>query len=101
MPFNTSRWPRERVDALGDRRVFIFEWGVHHGDGNNEIFRASDAVLFASIPQARISRRDTVHDMGARAGEGFSINLAVPRAPARERGFTWSTSRARRPRSAG
>jgi histone deacetylase-like protein len=40
--------------ALGARRIFNFARDIHHGDGINDIFRASDAVLFASIHQARI-----------------------------------------------
>ena len=40
---------RHALDSLGARRVFIFDWDVHHGDGTNDIFRATDAVLFASI----------------------------------------------------
>ena len=43
---------RYALDSLGARRVFIFDWDVHHGDGTNDIFRATNAVLFASIHQA-------------------------------------------------
>ena len=43
---------RHALDSLGARRVFIFDWDVHHGDGTNDIFRATDAVLFASIHQS-------------------------------------------------
>ena len=67
------------LDALGARRVFIFDWDVHHGDGTNDIFRASDAVLFASIHQSGIfPGTGPLHDAGSRAGEGCSINLPVP-----------------------
>jgi acetoin utilization deacetylase AcuC-like enzyme len=76
---NVAVAARHALDALGARRVFIFDWDVHHGDGTNDIFRASDAVLFASIHQARIfPGTGPLHDMGAHAGEGFSINLPVP-----------------------
>ena len=70
---------RHALDALGARRVFILDWDVHHGDGTNDIFRASDAVLFASIHQSRIfPGTGPLQDAGSRAGEGFSINLPVP-----------------------
>jgi acetoin utilization deacetylase AcuC-like enzyme len=36
--------------------VFIFDWDVHHGDGTNDIFRTTNAVLFASIHQPVPSR---------------------------------------------
>ena len=75
---NVAVAAQHALDALGARRVFIFDWDVHHGDGTNDIFRATDAVLFASIHQARIfPGTGPVHDTGARAGEGFSINLPV------------------------
>jgi acetoin utilization deacetylase AcuC-like enzyme len=70
---------RHALDSLGARRVFILDWDVHHGDGTNDIFRASDAVLFASIHQANLfPGTGPLRDVGTRAGEGFTINLPVP-----------------------
>ena len=67
------------LDALGARRVFILDWDVHHGDGTNDLFRSSDAVLFASIHQSGLyPGTGPLHDVGSRGGEGFSINLPVP-----------------------
>jgi acetoin utilization deacetylase AcuC-like enzyme len=43
---------RHALDSLGARRVFIFDWDVHHGDGTNDIFRGTKDVLFASIHQS-------------------------------------------------
>src|SRR6202035_2007203 len=40
------------LDSLDARRVFIFDWDVHHGDGTNDIFRTADDVLFASIHES-------------------------------------------------
>jgi acetoin utilization deacetylase AcuC-like enzyme len=71
---------RHALDSLGVERVFILDWDVHHGDGTHDIFRASDAVLFVSVHQGGIfPGTGPLHDMGARAGEGFSINLPVPK----------------------
>jgi acetoin utilization deacetylase AcuC-like enzyme len=76
---NVAVAAQHALDALGARRVFIFDWDVHHGDGTNDIFRTSDAVLFASIHQTRIyPGTGPLHDVGSRSGEGFSINLPVP-----------------------
>jgi acetoin utilization deacetylase AcuC-like enzyme len=76
---NVAVAAQHALDALGARRVFIFDFDVHHGDGTNDIFRASDAVLFASIHQAdTYPGTGTLYDVGSRAGEGFSINLPVP-----------------------
>src|SRR5947209_1580513 len=35
----------------GLERVMILDWDVHHGNGTNDIFHASDRVLFVSIHQ--------------------------------------------------
>jgi acetoin utilization deacetylase AcuC-like enzyme len=76
---NVAVAAQHALDALGARRIFIFDWDVHHGDGTNDIFRTSDSVLFASIHQAGVfPGTGPLHDVGSRAGEGFSINLPVP-----------------------
>jgi len=76
---NVAVAARHALDAHGLRRVFILDWDVHHGDGTHDIFRATDAVLFASIHQAGIfPGTGPLHDVGARAGLGFAINLPVP-----------------------
>ena len=76
---NVAIAARHALDALGARRVMIVNWDVHHGNGTNEIFRRSDAVLYASIHEAGIfPGTGPLLDVGAGAGEGFSINLPVP-----------------------
>jgi acetoin utilization deacetylase AcuC-like enzyme len=77
---NVAVAARHALDSLEVRRVFIFDWDVHHGDGTHDVFRATDAVLFASIHQSRLfPGTGPVHDVGVRAGEGYSINLPVPK----------------------
>jgi acetoin utilization deacetylase AcuC-like enzyme len=76
---NVAVAARHALNALGAHRVFIFDWDVHHGDGTNDIFRTSDAVLFASIHQSgTFPGTGPLHDVGSGAGQGFSINLPVP-----------------------
>jgi acetoin utilization deacetylase AcuC-like enzyme len=71
---------RHALDSLDARRVFIFDWDVHHGDGTNDIFRSTDAVLFASIHESgAFPGTGPLHDAGSHAGEGYSINLPVPK----------------------
>ncbi|MGI8572061.1 MAG: histone deacetylase family protein [Solirubrobacteraceae bacterium] len=71
---------RHALDLLDARRVFIFDWDVHHGDGTNDIFRATNEVLYASIHQSGVfPGTGPLHDAGARTGEGYSINLPVPK----------------------
>ncbi|MDQ4071695.1 MAG: histone deacetylase [Actinomycetota bacterium] len=70
---------RHALDALGARRVLILDWDVHHGNGTNDIFHASDEVLFASIHQSPLyPGTGPLEDSGSGAGEGFTINLPVP-----------------------
>jgi len=69
---------RHALDSLDARRVFIFDWDVHHGDGTNDIFRDTDAVLYASIHQSgSFPGTGSIADAGTRAGDGYSINLPV------------------------
>jgi acetoin utilization deacetylase AcuC-like enzyme len=80
---------RHALDALGARRVFIIDWDVHHGDGTNDIFRATDAVLFASIHQSGLfPGTGRVTDAGAQAGKGYSINLPVQKGSSEDAWFS-------------
>ena len=45
---NVAVAARHALDSLGARRVFIFDWDIHHGDGINDIFRAS-AVSYTHL----------------------------------------------------
>jgi acetoin utilization deacetylase AcuC-like enzyme len=67
------------VDGLGARRVLIFDWDVHHGNGTAEVFRRRADVLFVSIHQSGIyPGTGSLSDVGSGAGEGCTINLPVP-----------------------
>jgi len=67
------------IAKLGLRRVFIFDWDVHHGNGTAEIFRGRADVLFASIHQMPLyPGTGPLEDAGSGVGEGYTINLPVP-----------------------
>ena len=67
------------LDALGLSRVMVFDWDVHHGNGTNDIFHASDQVLFASIHESPLyPGSGPASDVGSGAGEGYTVNLPVP-----------------------
>ena len=60
-------------------RVLVFDWDVHHGNGTNDIFHASDEVLFVSIHQSPLyPGTGPLSDVGSGAGEGHSLNFPVP-----------------------
>ncbi len=72
------------------KRVCIIDIDGHHGDGTEQIFYASDQVLFFSIHQEFVypyfaggyhsgnTFDSTVYRHGEGAGEGFTWNLPVP-----------------------
>jgi acetoin utilization deacetylase AcuC-like enzyme len=64
---------------LGLRRVFVFDWDVHHGNGTVELFRRRSDVLVAGIHQQGIyPGTGSLTDAGSGEGEGYTINLPVP-----------------------
>jgi acetoin utilization deacetylase AcuC-like enzyme len=70
---------RHALDSLELDRVLVFDWDVHHGNGTNDIFHASDEVLFASIHQSPLyPGTGPLNDVGSDLGEGHSLNLPVP-----------------------
>ena len=57
----------------------IFDWDVHHGNGTNDIFHASDQVLFVSVHQSPLyPGTGPAEDLGSGAGLGYTVNLPVP-----------------------
>ena len=76
---NVAIAAQHAIDAHGARRVLIFDWDVHHGNGTNAIFHQRDDVLFCSIHQSPLyPGTGPASDVGRGAGEGFSVNLPVP-----------------------
>ena len=65
--------------AHGIERVLVFDWDVHHGNGTEQIFYGSDAVLFVSVHQSPLyPGTGMARDRGTGAGEGYTVNLPVP-----------------------
>ena len=76
---NVAIGAQHAIDARGARRVMIFDWDVHHGNGTNAIFHARDDVVFCSIHQSPLYPcTGPAHDVGSGEGEGFTVNLPVP-----------------------
>jgi acetoin utilization deacetylase AcuC-like enzyme len=67
------------LDRRGLERVMIVDWDVHHGNGTNDIFHATDRVLFVSIHQSPLyPGTGPAGDVGSGEGRGFTVNLPVP-----------------------
>jgi acetoin utilization deacetylase AcuC-like enzyme len=70
---------RYALDARHLERVMILDWDVHHGNGTNQIFHASNQVLFVSIHQSPLfPGTGPADDVGEGEGKGFTVNLPVP-----------------------
>lgn len=70
---------RHARDAHGCRRVLIVDWDVHHGNGTQEIFYATDEVLFVSLHEWPLyPGTGAPEERGQGAGLGATLNLPVP-----------------------
>jgi acetoin utilization deacetylase AcuC-like enzyme len=76
---NVAIAARHALDAHGLERVLVLDWDVHHGNGTNDIFYATDAVLYTSIHQSPLyPGTGGLAESGEGAGEGYTVNLPVP-----------------------
>jgi acetoin utilization deacetylase AcuC-like enzyme len=76
---NIAVGAQHALDAHGVRRVMIFDWDVHHGNGTNAIFHGRDDVLLCSIHQSPLyPGTGPASDAGSGAGAGFTVNMPVP-----------------------
>jgi acetoin utilization deacetylase AcuC-like enzyme len=76
---NIAVGAQRALDEHGLERVLILDWDVHHGNGTNDIFHGSDAVLFLSVHQWPLYPGTGLEDdVGSGAGEGFTVNVPVP-----------------------
>src|SRR3954447_11779834 len=76
---NVAVAARRATSAHGLSRLMIVDWDVHHGNGTNDTFHADADVLFVSIHEWPLyPGTGPASDVGADAGEGFTVNLPVP-----------------------
>jgi acetoin utilization deacetylase AcuC-like enzyme len=75
---NVAVAARRALDAHGAERVLVLDWDVHHGNGTNDIFHATDEVLFVSIHQSPLyPGTGPAGDVGSGAGRGHTVNIPV------------------------
>ena len=87
------------LDVRGLERVMIVDWDVHHGNGTNDIFHASDRVLFVSIHQSPLyPGTGPAWDLGS--GDGRGLHRQSPGAARGRRSGVLLARRSRR-RAAG
>lgn len=63
----------------GAKKILIMDWDVHHGNGTQDAFYEDGSVLFISTHQyPYYPGTGAVNEVGARAGEGFTVNIPLP-----------------------
>ena len=63
----------------GLERVLIVDWDVHHGNGTQDAFYESDAVLFCSVHQSPLyPGTGAATERGRGRGEGYTLNVPLP-----------------------
>ena len=71
----TAQYARQ---VMGLKRVLIFDWDVHHGNGTQHIFESDPSVLFFSIHQyPHFPGTGFFTEAGRGAGEGYTINIPL------------------------
>ena len=71
---NVAIAARRALDGLGAKRVLVLDWDVHHGNGTNDIFYDTDAVLYFSIHQSPLyPGTGSLGENGTGAGLGYTI----------------------------
>jgi acetoin utilization deacetylase AcuC-like enzyme len=76
---NVAVAARRARDAHGIERVLILDIDVHHGNGTQDVFFATDEVLFVSIHQSPLyPGTGAAGETGTGPGAGYTVNLPVP-----------------------
>jgi acetoin utilization deacetylase AcuC-like enzyme len=77
--FNTIAVAAAHALARGVERILIVDWDVHHGNGTQDAFYETDAVLFSSVHQWPLyPGTGRASERGAGRGEGYTINVPLP-----------------------
>jgi histone deacetylase 6 len=78
--YNNVAVAARAVQAAGAaRRVLIVDWDLHHGNGTQHTFWEDPSVLYFSTHQFPFyPGTGAVGEIGARAGQGFTVNVPWP-----------------------
>lgn len=64
---------------LGLKRIAIFDWDVHHGNGTSDIFAEDPSVLFIDLHRQDVwPGSGQASDIGKGTGAGYTINIPLP-----------------------
>jgi acetoin utilization deacetylase AcuC-like enzyme len=66
------------IEHEGLKRILIFDWDLHHGNGTQHSFYDSNQVLYFSTHQyPYYPGTGAVSEVGTGAGEGYTINVPL------------------------
>uniref|UniRef100_A0A7S3DID0 histone deacetylase n=1 Tax=Palpitomonas bilix TaxID=652834 RepID=A0A7S3DID0_9EUKA len=75
---NSTAIAAEAALAAGAKRIFIFDWDVHHGNGIQDHFYKRADVFYASIHAEGIyPHTGNEEDVGDGEGVGFTLNVPL------------------------
>jgi acetoin utilization deacetylase AcuC-like enzyme len=75
---NVAVAARHALDAHSVERVLVLDWDVHHGNGTNDIFHATDEVLFVSLHESPLyPGTGPADDAGSGRGLGYTVNVPL------------------------
>jgi len=80
---NVAIMVRHLQKHYGLRKVCIFDWDVHAGNGTIDVFYDDHTVLMISVhqdPRTMYPGSGFVEEFGAGSGRGYTINIPVPPA---------------------
>ena len=72
---------RDLQEKQGVKRILIFDYDVHAGNGTSDIFYSDPSTLFISFhqdPKTLYPSTGFIHQIGRDEGEGFNINVPLP-----------------------
>jgi acetoin utilization deacetylase AcuC-like enzyme len=78
---NAAITARYLQEVCGLKRILIFDWDAHAGNGTMDIFYDDPSVLDISIhqdPRNFYPHTGLIEQMGRFRGEGFTVNIPVP-----------------------
>ena len=67
------------IEEIGYKRVMIYDWDLHHGNGTQHSFYDSNEVLYCSSHQyPYYPGSGSVGQTGNGPGEGYTVNVPLP-----------------------
>lgn len=70
-------------EKYGKKRILIFDWDVHHGNGIQSAFFSDPEVLYISVHRGGVEQSffypgsGTAKEIGEGTGEGLNINIPI------------------------